>query len=54
MKSPGKSSKNVQWHKKHPMPTNPTLEERIRWHKSHARHCDCRPIPPSLLAEMKK
>jgi hypothetical protein len=54
MKPHKKSSINAEWHKKHPMPKNPTLEERIKWHKSHARHCACRPIPASLLAEMKK
>jgi hypothetical protein len=53
MKFHKNSSINAQWHKKHPMPANPTLEERIKWHTSHTRHCACRPIPASLLAVMK-
>jgi hypothetical protein len=54
MKPPKKYSINAEWHRKHPMPKNPTLDERIKWHKSHALHCACRPMPASLLAEMKK
>jgi hypothetical protein len=41
-------SLDAEWHRKHPMPKNPTLEERIRWHVSHAKHCGCRPIPEGL------
>jgi hypothetical protein len=42
------------WHDKHPMPKNATLDQRIRWHRQHAKHCGCRPIPAEIAAAMKK
>ncbi|HEX6977084.1 MAG TPA: hypothetical protein VF185_01830 [Patescibacteria group bacterium] len=39
---------NKNWHLKNKMPKNPTIKERIKWHISHAKNCDCRPIPPKL------
>ncbi|HEU4718493.1 MAG TPA: hypothetical protein VFU15_11690 [Bacteroidia bacterium] len=45
---------NAAWHEKNKMPRNPTIEERIRWHVAHAKHCGCRPIPEKLQEEMKK
>lgn len=40
---------NKEWHQKNKMPKNPTLEERIQWHKEHLKYCDCRKdIPKSL------
>jgi len=45
---------NKEWHLAHPMPKNPTIEQRLEWHVQHARHCQCREIPPKLKAEMKK
>jgi hypothetical protein len=45
---------NTKWHLNHPMPKNPTLEQRIAWHTAHIRHCQCRGIPDKLLAEMKR
>lgn len=50
-----KTSKlNKAWHLAHPMPKNPTIEQRIEWHLEHLRHCACRPIPEKLKAEMIK
>jgi hypothetical protein len=45
---------NKEWHLKHRMPKNPTPEEKIKWHKEHAKHCDCRPIPEKLAEEIRK
>lgn len=45
---------NKEWHESHPMPKNPTLEQRMEWHIEHARHCHCRPIPPKLQDEINK
>ncbi|MBI4338675.1 MAG: hypothetical protein HY680_01835 [Chloroflexi bacterium] len=45
---------NETWHIAHPMPRNPTLEERIRWHVEHVVASGCRPIPPKLKEEMRK
>lgn len=45
---------NAAWHKKNLMPKNPTLEQRIKWHINHAKHCGCREIPPKLKLEMVK
>ena len=39
---------NKEWHLRHPMPENPTLEERIAWHIDHARHCGCREMPANI------
>lgn len=39
---------NREWHKKHRMPKNPTLEERVEWHKEHAKNCACREMPESI------
>lgn len=44
---------NKEWHLKHKMPKNPTLEQRIKWHIEHEKHCTCRPIPDKLKAEME-
>ena len=39
----------IQWHLSHKMPKNPTLEQRLEWHKEHKKFCSCRPIPPTLI-----
>ncbi len=41
---------NAKWHKAHPMPPMPTLAERVLWHRNHAEHCACRPVPLRLRA----
>ena len=45
---------NAAWHEANPMPKNPTFEQRVAWHLAHQQHCSCRPIPPKLVAAMKK
>jgi hypothetical protein len=45
---------NKPWHEQHKMPTKPTLDQRVRWHLAHAKHCGCRPVPRSVLEEMKR
>jgi hypothetical protein len=47
---------NAEWHDANPMPKNPTLEQRLRWHLAHQAHCGCRPMPKRLasLRAMKK
>jgi hypothetical protein len=45
---------NKEWHLKHTMPKNPTMEKRIKWHLEHEKNCSCRPIPEKLREEMKK
>ncbi len=39
---------NAEWHLKHKMPKNPTIEERIKWHLEHQKHCSCRKISGKL------
>lgn len=41
---------NKAWHRDHPMPINPTTEERITWHVAHQQNCACRAAPKSLAA----
>jgi len=43
---------NAEWHRKNKMPKNPTLDERLKWHKEHAKNCNCHPLTPKLIAEM--
>lgn len=45
---------NAAWHHEHPMPPNARFEQRVQWHLAHQQHCNCRPIPAKLLAEMKE
>jgi len=45
---------NKEWHLAHPMPKNPTLQQRIDWHSEHAKHCGCREISGTIKKEMKK
>ena len=44
---------NASWHKAHPMPRNPTDEQRTAWHVEHAKECGCRPIPPRLAEKLR-
>jgi len=41
-----------KWHLAHPMPPKATKAQRLAWHLAHQRHCGCRPIPASLLAQI--
>ncbi len=45
---------NKNWHQKNKMPKNASLEQRIKWHKGHAKFCACRPIPHKLLEYLSK
>ena len=45
---------NKEWHMAHPMPKNPTLQQRIDWHLENKKNCSCRKIPGNLKEEMKK
>jgi len=45
---------NAAWHKAHPIPKNPTLDQRVAWHLDHARNCGCRPIAGKIRDEMLK
>ena len=49
-----KAGMNKEWHEKHKMPKNPTVDQRIAWHLDHAKNCSCRKIPGKLSEEMKK
>jgi hypothetical protein len=44
---------NKQWHATNPMPSKPTLQQRIDWHKEHRQHCACREVPKSLALYFK-
>ena len=44
---------NVEWHNKNKMPKNPSLEQREKWHKEHAKNCQCRPLTEKLIKELK-
>ena len=42
---------NAEWHRAHPMPKNPTMDQRIEWHLEHQRECGCRPGLPRLVQQ---
>jgi hypothetical protein len=48
------SKLNAAWHRTHRMPPNATLEQRLKWHRGHAKACGCREIPRTVLAELKR
>jgi hypothetical protein len=45
---------NTEWHLKHKIPENPTLEQRIKWHLEHARRCPCSINDNDILGELRK
>lgn len=49
-----KSRINKTWHQRNIMPKNPTLQQRIQWHRTHSEQCACRPVPEKLLSVAKK
>ncbi|HMV08448.1 MAG TPA: hypothetical protein PK325_14505 [Cyclobacteriaceae bacterium] len=49
-----KAKLNREWHIKHRMPANATLEQRVKWHDAQRRNCACRPVPPGLIRKMKE
>jgi hypothetical protein len=40
---------NKVWHERNRMPVRATLNERIHWHRAHAKHCACRPMPARIV-----
>ncbi len=48
------SSPNTEWHSKHRLPNNPTLDQRVKWHMEHARRCPCPSLDEDILDELKK
>jgi hypothetical protein len=40
---------NREWHRKHPMPKNPTMDQRVDWHLKHRKACSCRTDLPALI-----
>jgi len=45
---------NATWHLANKMPKNPTIDQKIKWHLSHAKNCSCRPLGGKILEEIKK
>jgi hypothetical protein len=45
---------NKEWHLSHPMPENPTFEQRVKWHLEHHKQCGCRKISGKLAKQMKE
>lgn len=35
------------------MPPKATFEERVAWHRDHARECGCRQPPPDIAAALQ-
>ena len=45
---------NAAWHTSHPMPARAALAQRVDWHVAHAKACGCRPMPATVVAELKR
>jgi len=45
---------DTAWHEAHPLPRKSTLAQRVAWHRLHAEHCGCRPIPPDIMIEIDR
>jgi hypothetical protein len=45
---------NKLWHENNTMPKNPTLAQRLDWHREHIKYCACRKPPKSLAKLLKK
>jgi hypothetical protein len=45
---------NAEWHRAHPMPPKATFEQRVAWHREHARHCGCRKPPPDIAERLER
>ncbi|WP_109019345.1 hypothetical protein [Leptospira kobayashii] len=45
---------NREWHEKHRMPKNPSMQERVSWHLLHSKNCNCREIPKSVANYIKE
>jgi hypothetical protein len=45
---------NKSWHEKHKLVMPSTLEQRVKWHEAHLKHCGCRKdLPPMIIAALK-
>ncbi|TLZ61100.1 MAG: hypothetical protein E6K13_07460 [Methanobacteriota archaeon] len=45
---------NEEWHRKHPLGRNASLNDRVRWHVDHTENCGCRPIPESVKRALRR
>ncbi len=46
---------NKEWHRMHPMVKNATIEQRIKWHLGHLKHCNCRTdLREKIKEELRK
>ena len=45
---------NAEWHEQHPMPAKATFEQRLEWHREHARACGCRKPPADIADELAR
>lgn len=45
---------NTEWHNAHPMPENPTREQRAKWHFEHAEACGCRSVPQTVGDDVRE
>jgi hypothetical protein len=45
---------NKEWHMAHPMPKNPSFDQRVSWHLEHIKNCQCRGLPAKLAEEMQR
>lgn len=42
-----------EWHLNNKMPKNLSIQQRIEWHKEHAKNCSCREMPKNIKKMIK-
>lgn len=47
-------SPNAQWHAKHRLPDNQTIDQRIKYHIEHARRCPCSLCDVDILPQLRQ
>jgi hypothetical protein len=45
---------NVEWHTQNRLCRSASLEQRVQWHLAHVEACDCRGLPASIEAELRR
>jgi hypothetical protein len=46
---------NKTWHDANRMPPRATLDQRVKWHREHLKHCACRTaLPAGVAAEIER
>lgn len=45
---------NAEWHRAHVLGAHASLDDRVAWHRLHEQACNCRSMPESIRAEIRR